>query len=45
MEQKLNIAEILKNVPIGTSLYSPLCIPYKGNEYLLGTTNNVEGQI
>lgn len=20
-----------------------ICIPYKGNEYLLGTTNNVEG--
>lgn len=30
MEQKLNIAEILKNVPIGTSLYSPLF----GNVYL-----------
>ena len=31
MEQKLNIAEILKNVPIGTSLYSPLF----GNVYLI----------
>ena len=37
METKLNIAEILKNKPKGTNLYSPLF----GNVYLLGVDNNI----
>lgn len=37
METKLNIAEILKNKPKGTKLYSPLF----GNVYLLGVDNNI----
>lgn len=37
METKLNIAEILKNKPKGTKLYSPLF----GDVYLLGVDNNI----
>lgn len=35
METKINIAEILKNVPMGTKLYSPLF----GNVYLIYRRN------
>lgn len=37
METKLNIAEILKDKPKGTKLYSPLF----GDVYLLGVDNNI----
>lgn len=37
METKINIAEILKDKPKGTKLYSPLF----GNVYLLGVDNNI----
>lgn len=37
METKLNIAEILKDKPKGTKLYSPLF----GDAYLLGVDNNI----